>query len=361
MENMTTSRRVGTIARGVRCPIIREGDNLAQIVVDSVLLAAQDECFDIRERDVIGITESVVARAQGNYCTIDEVAEDLKVLYKNHDEIALVAPIFSRNRFSIILRGISRAFKKVYVVSDVVDEVGNVMVHPITKVNYNEFYKGIVEAEGAAFEWTKDCPEGVDILDCHLHLDMAYSKDDAVLGKNVIRYTLCDVLKAKCPFGLLGSNKASEDVLKLFPKDATELVYSIQAQIKEKTGKTVEVMLYGDGGFKDPGSGIWEFADPVVSPSYTRGLEGTPNEVKIKFLADSKYAALNGKELDDAIREEIVKKESDLAGKMITEGTTPRKITDLLGSLMDLTTGSGDKGTPIVLVQGYFDNYTDTY
>lgn len=345
------TRKYGVSSTGLLAPIIREGNNLAEIVTDTVLNAIDN----IEDGDIIGITESIVARAEGNYVTIDEVAEDIKRVMGKVDNIFLYNPIYSRNRFAMILKAFARAAGKCIIIRmPNIDEVGNVLRnHPFTGLNYDEYYKSIVEAEG------KECiilyeGEAKDIdcylVDCALHLPEDYKCEG---------YTLRDFCKDKCNYGLLGSNKASEEKLKLFPSYdyAQTLVDEISNEIFDKTGKRVEVMVYGDGCFKDPIGGIWEFADPVVSPTYTEGLEGTPNELKLKNLADEKYAHLNGRELNEAIREQVKRKDKNLKGKMVSQGTTPRRYTDLLGSLMDLTSGSGDKGTPIVYVKGYFKNY----
>lgn len=345
-------RKYGVSSTGLIAPIIREGDNLAEIVTDTVLNAIDN----IEDGDIIGITESVVARAEGNYVTIDEVAEDIKGVMGDVDNIFLHKPIYSRNRFAMILKAFARAAKKsIIIYMPDVDEVGNVLRnHPFTGLNYDEYYKSIVEAEG------KECyilhegeKKDIDcyLIDCGLHLP-EYDFD-------VDYYTLRDFCKGKCVYGLLGSNKASEEKLKLFPSYdySRTLVDEISNEIFEKTGKNVEVMIYGDGCFKDPIGEIWEFADPVTSPAYTEGLEGTPNELKLKNLADEKYAHLNGRELSEAIREQVKRKDKELKGKMVSQGTTPRRYVDLLASLMDLTSGSGDRGCPIVYVKRYFENY----
>ena len=346
------NKKYGVTSTGLIAPIIREGDPLAQIVTDTVLNAIDD----VEDRDIIGITESVVARAQGNYVTIDEIATDIKKLMGNPESIILYSPIYSRNRFAMILKAFARAVKnKIIIYVTDTDEVGNVLRnHPFTGLNYDDYYKSIVEKEGKICEiHTEDLSRtsvNLPIVDCRLHLDENKSN-------NV--FTLKDFCKDKCEWGLLGSNKASEEKLKLFPSKnySTELITTIQKNIKSKTGKVVEVMVYGDGCFKDPVGGIWEFADPAVSPAYTKGLEGTPNELKLKNLADEKYATLNGEELNQAIKNEISQKSSNLKGNMSSQGTTPRRLTDLLGSLMDLTSGSGDKGTPIIYIKRYFQNY----
>lgn len=347
------TRKYGVSSTGLIAPIIREGDNLAEIVTDVVLNAIDN----IEDGDVIGITESIVARAEGNYVTVDEVAQDIKREMSEVDNIFLHKPIYSRNRFAMILKAFARAAKKsIIIYMPDVDEVGNVLRnHPFTGLNYDEYYKSIVEAEG------KDCyilhegeKKDIDcyLVDCGLHLP-EYDFD-------VDYYTLRDFCRNKCEWGLLGSNKASEEKLKLFPSKyyAQKLVEEIKANIFNRTlQKKVEVMVYGDGCFKDPVGGIWEFADPVTSPAYTKGLEGTPNELKLKNIADEKYANLNGKELEEAIKADIQNKDNNLKGNMVSQGTTPRRYVDLLASLMDLTSGSGDKGTPIVYVKRYFDNY----
>ena len=345
------TRKYGVSSTGLIAPIIREGDNLAEIVTDTVLNAIDN----IEDGDIVGITESIVARAEGNYVTIDEVAEDIKNVMGEVDNIFLHKPIYSRNRFAMILKAFARAAKKsIIIYMPDVDEVGNVLRnHPFTGLNYDEYYKSIVEAEG------KDCyilhegeKKDIDcyLVDCRLHLADNFDNDC---------YTLRDFCKVKCSWGLLGSNKASEEKLKLFPSYdySHTLVDEVSNEIFEKTGKKVEVMIYGDGCYKDPESGIWEFADPITCPAYTEGLEGTPNELKLKNLADEKYANLNGEELSKAIKEDIKAKSKQLKGKMASQGTTPRRYVDLLASLMDLTSGSGDKGTPIVYVKRYFQNY----
>ena len=340
------SKKYGVSSTGLIAPIIRKGDDLCQIVCDTVLNAINN----IEDRDIIGITESVVARAQGNYVTVDVVAEDIKKKFNNPKNIHVYKPIYSRNRFAMILKAIARAVKDtVFIVMPNVDEVGNVLKnHPFTGLNYDEYYKSIVEAEGkkCVIEYINNLPNSFDnVLDCQIH-------------KQNFTMNLARICDDKCEYGLYGSNKSSEEVLKLFPNTAKakQLVQDIQAYIYGKTGKKVEVMIYGDGCFKDPVGGIWEFADPVVSPAYTDGLEGTPNEIKIKNFADDKYKDLSGEELTNAIKQEIRQKDNNLKGNMASQGTTPRRYTDLLGSLMDLTSGSGDKGTPIIYIKRYFDN-----
>jgi len=348
------TRKYGVSSTGLIAPIIREGDNLAEIVTDVVLNAIDN----IEDGDVIGITESIVARAEGNYVTVDEVAEDIKKVTKNPRIITLFNPIYSRNRFAMILKAFARATKeKIIINMPEVDEVGNdLRNHPFTGLNYDEYYKSIVESEGKKCviitednNWY-DIVEGEVIVDCRLHLADNFDNDC---------FTLKDFCKDKCEYGLLGSNKASEEKLKLFPskKYSDWLIHRVRDLIATHTGKVVYTMVYGDGCFKDPVGGIWEFADPVTSPAYIKELEKSPNELKLKNIADEKYANLNGKELEKAIKSDIKNKDNDLKGNMISQGTTPRRYVDLLASLMDLTSGSGDKGTPIVYVKRYFQNY----
>lgn len=365
-------RKIGTSVYGLRAPILKQGDNLVDIVVDTVLNSG----LEIRDKDVLGITESIVARCEGNYVTIDEVANEIKDKVKN-DSIILYKPIYSRNRFAMILKAFARAAKNVYIYMPDVDEVGNVCKnHPFTGLNYDDYYKSIVENEGSKCEILRTYDEfqtrvAVDavyrnspiLINCLLHDDIKSGEfivDDfnRCLRIHLKAFNLDDFCSDKCVYGLLGSNKSSEELLKLFPSAnySQHVVDTVQQKLFEKTGKKVEVMVYGDGCFKDPVGGIWEFADPVVSPAYTFGLEGTPNEIKIKNFADEKFKDLQGEELNNAIKEEISHKDSNLKGNMYSQGTTPRRYTDLLGSLMDLTSGSGDKGTPFVYVQGYFDN-----
>jgi F420-0:gamma-glutamyl ligase len=394
-------RKIGTTSRGVRCPIIREGDNLCDIVVSSVLEAAQSEGFAINDRDVISITESVVARAQGNYASIDAIAKDVANKLGG-ETIGVIFPILSRNRFAICLKGIAKGAKKiVLMLSYPSDEVGNELVsfdqldnakinpfsdvlslekyrelfgvnkHPFTNIDYVEYYGDLVRECGAEVEivFANDPRVILDytknVLTCDIHTRARTKRilkeagAERVFGLDDILNTSVDGNGFNEKFGLLGSNKSTEDKIKLFPKDCTDLVMEIQAKMLEKTGKHVEVMVYGDGAFKDPVGKIWELADPSVSVANTPGLEGTPNELKLKYLADNDFASLSGEALKKAIEEKIRKKDADLAGNMASQGTTPRRITDLIGSLCDLTSGSGDKGTPIVLVQGYFDNYTN--
>ena len=398
---MEATRRVGTVSRGIRCPIIRQGDDLAAIVAESVLEAAKSDGFALRDRDVIAVTESVVARAQGNYATVDDIAADVKKKLGG-GTVGVIFPILSRNRFAICLRGIAKGAKKiVLMLSYPSDEVGNELVsldklddagvnpysdvlsleqyrelfgvnrHPFTNVDYVQYYGDLIRESGAEAEIIfannprailayTDC-----VLTCDIHTLARTKRILKAAGARIV-CGLDDILSAPIhgsgyneTTGLLGSNKATEDTVKLFPRDAMPVVLEIQRRIKEATGKNVEVMIYGDGAFKDPQGKIWELADPVVSPFYTSGLIGTPSELKLKYLADNEYKELSGEELREAISESIRKKDRDLFGKMSSEGTTPRQLTDLIGSLCDLTSGSGDKGTPVVLVQGYFDNYTN--
>lgn len=395
------SRRLGTVSRGVRCPIIKEGDDLVSIVTDSIILASKEENFPLNDRDVVAITESIVARAQGNYATVDQIATDVKNKVKS-EKIGVIFPILSRNRFAILLKGIAKGVKKIILMlSYPSDEVGNSLisydeldeknidpykdvltleqyrnlfghnVHEFTGVDYVEYYMSIIKEMGAEVEvifanQAKTILNYADsIITCDIHtrnrtkriLKNAGAK--VVLGLDDILTSSVDGSGYNEKYGLLGSNKATEDKVKLFPRDSQYLVEDIQKQLYEKTNKNFEVMVYGDGAFKDPQGKIWELADPVVSPFFTKGLIGTPNELKLKFLADNDFKDLKGEELRMAIEKRIIEKEKDLVGKMISEGTTPRQLTDLIGSLCDLTSGSGDKGTPIVLVQGYFDNYTN--
>ena len=393
-------RKIGTVSRGVRCPIIREGDNLCDIVVNSVLEAAQSEGFELRNRDVIGITESIVARAQGNYATVDAIAEDVKAK-TGGETVGVIFPITSRNRFSINLKGIARGCKKVVLMlSYPSDEVGNALltydqidaaginpysdvltleryrelfgdnVHEFTGVDYVDYYGSLVTDEGAEVEiiFANQAKTILDYTDCIITCDIhTRARTKRILkaaGAKVV-LGLDDILNApvngsgyNAKYGLLGSNKATEDKIKLFPNECKDLVLDIQSSLLEKTGKLIEVMVYGDGAFKDPQGKIWELADPVVSPAFTDGLIGTPNELKLKYLADNDFANLSGAELKEAISASIKAKQDNLVGNMASQGTTPRQLTDLLGSLCDLTSGSGDKGTPIILIQGYFDNYT---
>ena len=393
-------RKVGTISRGIRCPIIREGDDLAKIVVDSVLEAAASEGYEMRNRDVVAVTESVVARAQGNYASVDAIAKDVKEKLGG-ETVGVIFPILSRNRIAICLRGISRGCKKVVLMlSYPSDEVGNELVsldkldeakvnpfsdvltleryrqlfgenlHPFTLVDYVQYYSDLVREEGAEVEvvFAND-PRVIlnytkNVLACDIHTRARTKRllwgagAERVCGLDDILTAPVDGSGCNEKYGLLGSNKSTESTVKLFPRDCQDLVKNIQNSFLEKTGKLVEVMVYGDGAFKDPVGKIWELADPVVSPAYTAGLEGTPNELKLKYLADNDFANLSGADLKAAIEGAIRQKDGNLAGSMASQGTTPRRLTDLIGSLCDLTSGSGDKGTPIIHIQGYFDNYT---
>ncbi len=393
-------RLIGTVSRGVRAPIIRQGDDIAEIVISSVLEAANSENFELRDQDVIAATEAIVARAQGNYATVDQIAADIKNKFGN-ETIGIIFPILSRNRFSICLKGIAKGAKKiVLMLSYPSDEVGNHLIdldaldekginpwtdiltearyrelfgyrkHTFTGVDYIEYYKELIQNEGCEVEviLANDCRTILNytkqVLSCDIHTRFRTKRLLKAAGATLV-YGLDDILTAPVNgsgynenYGLLGSNKATEETVKLFPRNCEPIINRIQKGIFERTGKQVEVMIYGDGAFKDPVGKIWELADPVVSPAYTEGLEGQPNEVKLKYLADNDFADLSGAELKAAISNYIQKKESNLVGSMVSQGTTPRRLTDLIGSLCDLTSGSGDKGTPIVLVQGYFDNYT---
>ena len=392
-------RKVGTVSRGIRCPIIREGDDLAKIVVDSVIEAAESEGYEIRNRDIVAMTESIVARAQGNYASVDAIAKDVRAKLGG-ETVGVIFPILSRNRFAICLRGIARgATKIVLMLSYPSDEVGNELVsldkldeakvnpysdvltleryrqlfgenlHTFTLVDYVQYYSDLIREEGCDVEviFANDCRVILDytknVLTCDIH-SRARSKRllwgagaERVCGLDDILNASVDGSGYQEKYGLLGSNKSTEGMVKLFPRECTDLVKQIQAKFAELTGKNVEVMVYGDGAFKDPVGKIWELADPVVSPAYTSGLEGTPNELKLKYLADNDFANLSGADLKAAI-EGAIRAKGDLAGSMASQGTTPRRLTDLIGSLCDLTSGSGDKGTPIVFIQGYFDNYT---
>lgn len=394
-------RRVGTCSRGIRCPIIRAGDNLVDIVSSSVIEAAECEGFELRDRDVIAITESIVARAQGNYASVDDIAADVKAKLGG-GTVGVIFPILSRNRFAICLKGIAMGAKKVVLMlSYPSDEVGNALltydqldaagvnpysdvlslekyrelfgynVHEFTGVDYVKYYTDIITSAGAEVEIVfanqakSILPYADHIINCDIHTRKRTKRILLEGGAKVV-CSLEDILNApvngsgyNAKYGLLGSNKATEDTIKLFPKECFDLVEGIQAKVLEKTGKCVEVMVYGDGAFKDPQGKIWELADPVVSPAYTGGLIGTPNELKLKYLADNDFKDLSGEALKNAIAASIKAKNDNLVGNMASQGTTPRQLTDLIGSLCDLTSGSGDKGTPVVLVQGYFDNFTD--
>ena len=394
-------RRVGTVSMGIRCPIIREGDNLAEITVDSVLGAAKSDGFELRDRDVIGITESVVARAQGNYATVQDIADDVKAKLGG-ETVGVIFPILSRNRFAINLKGIAMGCKKVVLMMNYPsDEVGNALLsmdqldeagvnpysdvltleryrelfgykkHEFTGVDYIDYYGSVIREAGAEVEiiFANQAKTILDYTDCVINCDIHTRVRTKRILKAAGAKAVCgldDILTApvngsgyNAKYGLLGSNKATEDKIKLFPNECKDLVTDIQASILQKTGKHVEVMVYGDGAFKDPQGKIWELADPVVSPAFTDGLIGTPNELKLKYLADNDFKDLSGDALKEAISRKIQEKKEDLVGDMASQGTTPRRLTDLIGSLCDLTSGSGDKGTPVILVQGYFDNFTN--
>ncbi len=395
------SRMVGTVSMGLRAPIIREGDNLAKIVVDSVLGAVKTGELSPRNRDVVAMTEAIVARAQGNYVSVDNIASDVREKLGGED-IGVIFPILSRNRFAICLRGIAKGAKKIYLMlSYPSDEVGNHLVdldlldekgvnpysdvlslekyrelfgyikHPFTGIDYVEYYSELIKECGAEVEviFAND-PRAIlkytkNVLNCDIHTRARTKRllkaagAEKVFGLDEIMTAPIDGSGYNAKYGLLGSNKSTEDKVKLFPRECQDLVEEIQETLLKETGKHIEVMVYGDGAFKDPIGKIWELADPVVSPAYTAGLEGTPNELKLKYLADNDFASLSGEALRDAIKNEIQKKDGSLVGNMASQGTTPRRITDLIGSLCDLTSGSGDKGTPIVYIQGYFDNYTN--
>ena len=395
------SRMVGTVSRGVRAPIIRSGDNLIDIVTESVLAAAKDDGFALRDRDIVAMTEAIVARAQGNYASVDDIAADVSAKLGG-GTVGVIFPILSRNRFAICLRGIAKGAKKiVLMLSYPSDEVGNHLIsldaldekgidpykdildlkkyrelfgyekHTFTGVDYVEYYETLIKESGAEAEivFAND-PRAIlnytkDVINCDIHTRARTKRLLKAAGANRV-FGLDEIMNAPVngsgyneKYGLLGSNKSTEDQVKLFPRDCQPLVDAIQKKLYEKTGKNIEVMVYGDGAFKDPVGKIWELADPVVSPAYTPGLEGTPNELKLKYLADNDFADLSGEALKNAIKEKIHQKDGDLVGQMVSEGTTPRRLTDLIGSLCDLTSGSGDKGTPIVYIQGYFDNYTN--
>ena len=392
-------RCVGTCSRGIRTGVIKNGDNLEDIVVSSVLRASKEEGFDIKDKDIIAVTEAVVSISYGNYVTVDDIATDIRSKY--HDgEVGLIFPILSRNRFSMILKGIARGSKKIYMMlSYPSDEVGNHLFseellfehdinpysdcfdidtydkyfrqykHQFTGVNYVDVYSDICKKEDCEIEFVfSNNPKDIlkytkNVLTCDIHTrekTKRLLKDaDIILGLDNIMTESINGSGFNPKYGLLGSNKSTDEKLKLFPKDGDELVHNIQKRIKDETGKHVEVMVYGDGAFKDPVGKIWELADPVVSPFYTEGLEGTPNEIKLKYISDNDLDGLRGEELNKAMKEEIKKKDSNLVGQNKSLGTTPRRITDLVGSLCDLTSGSGDKGTPVVYIQGYFDNYAD--
>ena len=392
-------RKVGTVSRGIRTPIVREGDDVAQIVVSSVIEAAESEGYQLRDRDVVAVTESVVARAQGNYATVDNIAKDVRAKLGG-ETIGVIFPILSRNRFSVCLKGIAKGAKKiVLMLSYPGDEVGNELVsldkldaakvnpysdilteqkyrelfgenrHPFTDVDYVQFYGDLIRECGTEVEiiLANDCRAILNytkkVLNCDIHTRFRTRKllqeagAELVVGMDQILNESVDGSGFQERFGLLGSNKSTEEKIKLFPRDCTDLVMEMQQLFLERTGKLIEVMVYGDGAFKDPVGKIWELADPSVSVANTPGLEGTPNELKLKYLADNEFASLSGAELKAAI-EERIRQKGDVSGTMASQGTTPRRLTDLIGSLCDLTSGSGDKGTPVVHIQGYFDNYT---
>lgn len=393
-------RKVGTISRGIRCPIIREGDDIAEIVVRSVLEAAEAEGYEVRDRDIIAVTESVVARSQGNYASVEAIARDVQAKLGG-DTIGVIFPILSRNRFATCLRGIAMGAKKVVLMlSFPRDEVGNQLLtedqldeagidpytkvmtlaeyrglfgankHPFTGVDYLAYYSEVIEDAGAEVQvvlanHAAEILQYTDkVINCDIHTRKRTRRilrgaGATVIGLDEILTEPVDGSGCNRKYGLLGSNKSTEDSVKLFPDECEPIVLDIQKAILDKTGKCVEVMIYGDGAFKDPVGQIWELADPVVSPAYTPGLEGTPNELKLKYLADNDFKELSGEALRDAISARIKEKDDNLVGRMETEGTTPRRLTDLIGSLCDLTSGSGDKGTPVVYIQGYFDNYTN--
>ena len=394
------SRMIGTVSRGVRAPIIKNGDDIVEIVSNSVLEAAKDAGFKIQDRDIVAMTEAIVARAQGNYASVDDIATDVKAKFGG-ETVGVILPILSRNRFAICLRGIAKGAKKVVLMlSYPSDEVGNHLVslddldekginpysdvldlkkyrelfgykkHTFTGIDYVEYYESIIKDCGAEAEiiFANDpravLPYTKNVINCDIHTRARTKRLLKNAGAEIV-FGLDEILSSPVNgsgynenYGLLGSNKATEDQVKLFPRDCQAVVDAVQKKIFDATGKTVEVMVYGDGAFKDPVGKIWELADPVVAPAYTAGLEGTPNELKLKYLADNEFASLSGDQLKEAIKNKIKEKDGDLFGKMASEGTTPRRLTDLIGSLCDLTSGSGDKGTPIVYIQGYFDNYT---
>lgn len=393
-------RMIGTISRGVRAPIIRQGDDIVEIVTQSVLDAAREENIAFHDKDVVAMTEAIVARAQGNYCSVEDIANDVKAKFGG-ETVGVIFPILSRNRFAICLRGIAKGAKKVVLMlSYPSDEVGNHLIsldmmddkgvdpykdvldlktyrelfgyvkHTFTGIDYVEYYQSLVEGCGAECEIIfANNPKAIldytkNVLACDIHTRARTKRILKAAGGEII-LGLDEIMNAPVNgsgynenYGLLGSNKATEDTVKLFPRDCQAVVDGIQEKLALATGKTIEVMVYGDGAFKDPVGKIWELADPVVAPAYTSGLEGTPNELKLKYLADNEFANLSGEELKAAIKNKITEKDDNLVGKMASEGTTPRRLTDLIGSLCDLTSGSGDKGTPIVWIQGYFDNYT---
>ncbi len=392
-------RNVGTVVRGIRTPIIKEDTNLEDTVIESVMRAKESEGFEFRDRDIIAITEAVVGISEGNYVTVDNISEFVQNLFPEK-EVGLVYPILSRNRFSMILKGIARGVNKItMLLSFPNDEVGNGIMHkedlmnspfglsdiitekdyekyfanylhPFTGINMVKFYRELIESENCKVEFIfSNNPKDIlkytnNVINCDIHT--RYETKEMLKKENANVYGLFEIMNKPIngsgfnpDYGLLGSNKSTEERLKLFPKTGQTLVDNIQKRMKELTGKTIEVMVYGDGAFRDPVGGIWELADPVVSPAYTKGLIGTPNELKLKYISDNVYDELRGEELAEAIKKEIKKKNDDLKGNMASQGTTPRRLTDLIGSLCDLTSGSGDKGTPVVFIQGYFDNYAD--
>ena len=394
------TRTVGTVVRGIRTPIIKEDTNLADVVVNSIMEAQKEEGFTFHDRDIIAITEAVVGISEGNFIKVDDIAYDIKNKYPD-GEVGIVYPILSRNRFSLILKGIARGCKKIYMLlSFPKDEVGNSILdldtlensefdlgsiiseseydrvfssfkHPFTGINMVEFYREVIHNEGCEVEFVfsnqaKDILKYTsNVLTCDIH-NRVKTKENIISSGGTNVYGLYEIMTKPIngsgynpKYGLLGSNKSTEEKLKLFPKTGDKLVIDIQNRMYELTGKKIEVMVYGDGAFKDPVGGIWELADPVVSPAYTSGLEGTPNEIKLKYISDNKFPDLRGEELAEAIRNEIKSKDDNLVGNMASQGTTPRRFTDLIGSLCDLTSGSGDKGTPVVFIQGYFDNYAN--
>ena len=394
------TRTVGTVVRGIRTPIIKEDTNLADVVVNSIMEAQKEEGFTFHDRDIIAITEAVVGISEGNFIKVDDIAYDIKNKYPD-GEVGIVYPILSRNRFSLILKGIARGCKKIYMLlSFPKDEVGNSILdldtlensefdlgsiiseseydrvfssfkHPFTGINMVEFYREVIHNEGCEIEFVfsnqaKDILKYTsNVLTCDIH-NRVKTKENIISSGGTNVYGLYEIMTKPIngsgynpKYGLLGSNKSTEEKLKLFPKTGDNLVIDIQNRMYELTGKKIEVMVYGDGAFKDPVGGIWELADPVVSPAYTSGLEGTPNEIKLKYVSDNKFPDLRGEELAEAIRNEIKSKDDNLVGNMASQGTTPRRFTDLIGSLCDLTSGSGDKGTPVVFIQGYFDNYAN--
>lgn len=393
-------RNVGTTVRGIRTPIIKENDDLANIVVSSLMAAKESEGFEFKDKDIVAITEAVVGISEGNYVTVDDIATDVQNKFPSKN-IGVVYPILSRNRFSMILKGIARGMDKItMLLSFLADEVGNsildeetldnskynlssvisedeyketfgTFIHPFTGINMVDFYRDLIESENCDVEFVfANNPKEIlnytnDVLSCDIHTRYRTKKMLEEAGASTV-YGLYEIMNEPVNgsgfnpnYGLLGSNKSTEERVKLFPKTGDKLVLDIQNKLKELTGKNIEVMVYGDGAFKDPVGHIWELADPVVSPAYTSGLEGTPNEIKLKYISDNKFANLKGDELKEAIKEEIKKKDSDLKGNMLSQGTTPRRLTDLIGSLCDLTSGSGDKGTPVVFIQGYFDNLSN--